>query len=342
MKIIIDAMGGDNAPSEIVKGALLAIEEYGVDVILTGRKEAILDCLRGEGISDLPESIRIADCDEVIAMDEDPVTSVRKKRNSSMVVGLEMLKNGEADAMVSAGSTGALLTGATLYTKRIQGIRRAALAPYIPCRGGGVLLADCGANVECTPEYLLQFAYMGSFYMEKLMGVTSPRVGLVNNGTEPTKGTALQKETYALLQKANDEGRINFIGNVEAKDIPLGGCDVAVCDGFTGNIIIKGFEGLAKFLMGEIKNVLMKNTKTKIGALLIKKDLKEVKKLLDIEEVGGTALLGISKPVIKAHGSSDAKAFCSAVRQAVNTVESGIVDLIRENIEYMRLSGGEE
>ncbi|MBQ6539691.1 MAG: phosphate acyltransferase, partial [Oscillospiraceae bacterium] len=228
MKIIIDAMGGDNAPSEIVKGALLAIEEYGVEVILTGRKEAILNCLRGEGISDLPESIRIADCDEVIAMDEDPVTSVRKKRNSSMVVGLEMLKNGEADAMVSAGSTGALLTGATLYTKRIQGIRRAALAPYIPCRGGGVLLADCGANVECTPEYLLQFAYMGSFYMEKLMGVTSPRVGLVNNGTEPTKGTALQKETYALLQKANDEGRINFIGNVEAKEIPLGGCDVAV------------------------------------------------------------------------------------------------------------------
>jgi glycerol-3-phosphate acyltransferase PlsX len=232
-----------------------------------------------------------------------------------MVIGLEMLKNGEADAMVSAGSTGALLTGATLYTKRIQGIRRAALAPYIPCRGGGVLLVDCGANVECTPEYLLQFAFMGSFYMKKLRGIESPRVGLVNNGAEPTKGTTLQKEAYALLSKADGEGRINFVGNVEAKDVPLGACDVAVCDGFTGNILMKGFEGIAKFMMGELKGILMKNAKTKLGAMLIKNDLKDLKKLMDADEVGGTALLGISKPVIKAHGSSDAKAICSAVGQ---------------------------
>jgi glycerol-3-phosphate acyltransferase PlsX len=342
MKIIIDAMGGDNAPLEIIKGAQLAVEKYGVEVILTGKGEEILKCLEESGISGLPENVEVNNCDEVITMEEDPVSAVRKKRDSSMVIGLEMLKNGEADAMVSAGSTGALLTGATLYTKRIQGIRRAALAPYIPCRGGGVLLVDCGANVECTPEYLLQFAFMGSFYMKKLRGIESPRVGLVNNGAEPTKGTTLQKEAYALLSKADGEGRINFVGNVEAKDVPMGACDVAVCDGFTGNILMKGFEGIAKFMMGELKGILMKNTKTKLGAMLIKNDLKDLKKLMDADEVGGTALLGISKPVIKAHGSSDAKAICSAVGQAITTVNTGVVDLIRENIDHMRLSGSEE
>ena len=334
MKIIIDAMGGDNAPLEMIKGAELAIQKYGVDIILTGRE----DELRKIGV---PDGVQIVNCEEVIGMEEDPVASARRKKDSSMVVGLNMLKNGEADAMVSAGSTGALLTGATLYTKRIAGIRRAALAPYIPCKGGGVLLVDCGANTECTPEYLLQFAYMGSFYVKSLLNIEKPRVGLINNGAEPSKGDSLRKETYKLLRQAGDEGRVNFVGNVEARDVPMGVCDVAVCDGFTGNILMKGFEGVAKFLMSEMKNALMSSTKAKIGAMLVKNELRGLKKLMDSDEVGGTALLGISKPVIKAHGSSDAKAICSAVGQAVNTVESGIIDQIKANIDYMRV-GGEE
>ena len=337
MKIIIDAMGGDNAPLEIVKGASLAAEKYNVDIVLTGRSEDILKAYESLGNSTLPKGIEVVNCEEVITMEDDPATAPRKKRNSSMTVGLTMLRKGEADAMVSAGSTGALLTGATLFTKRIQGIRRAALAPFIPCKGGKVLLIDCGANVECTPEYLLQFAFMGSFYVKSMLGIESPRVGLINNGAEECKGTELQKETYKLLAKAHEEGRVNFVGNVESRDVPLGACDVAVCDGFTGNILMKGFEGLAKFMFGEIKQIMKKNLKTILGAALIKNDLMSLKKLIDADEVGGTILLGISKPVIKAHGSSDANAICNAVRQAIGIVEAGIVDQITDNIDYMIL-----
>lgn len=341
MKIIIDAMGGDNAPNEIVKGAVLATEKYKVDVVLTGRGEDILKAFESMGKATLPKGIEIVNCEEVITMEDDPATAPRKKRNSSMTIGLQMLRKGEADAMVSAGSTGALLTGATLYTKRIHGIRRAALAPFIPCKGGKVLLIDCGANVECTPEYLLQFAFMGSFYVKSMMGIEAPRVGLINNGTEECKGTELQKETYKLLEKAAEEGRVNFVGNIEARDVPLGACDVAVCDGFTGNILMKGFEGIAKFMLGEIKQVLKKNVKTILGAALIKNDLMSIKKMMDSDEIGGTMLLGISKPVIKAHGSSDANAICNAVRQAKSIIDAGIISQINENIDYMRLDGAE-
>lgn len=341
MKIIIDAMGGDNAPLEIVKGASLAAEKYNVDIVLTGRNEDILKAFESMGKTTLPKGIEIVNCEEVITMEDDPATAPRKKRDSSMTVGLNMLKKGEADAMVSAGSTGALLTGATLFTKRIHGIRRAALAPFLPCKGGNVLLIDCGANVECTPEYLLQFAYMGSFYVKSMLGIEKPRVGLINNGTEECKGTEIQKETYQLLKTAHDEGRVNFVGNVEARDVPLGACDVAVCDGFTGNILMKGFEGIAKFMFSEIKQVMKKNVKTILGAALIKNDLMSLKKLLDADEIGGTILLGISKPVIKAHGSSDANAICNAVKQAISINDAGIISQIVENIDYMRIDGSE-
>ena len=323
MKILIDAMGGDHAPQEIVKGALQAHEAYGAQIVLIGQKEAIEPCLTGDY---RPE---IIDAREVVTMEDDPSTATRRKKDSSMAVALRMLKNGEGDAVVSAGSTGALLSGATLTTKRIRGIRRAAFAPVLPNGGSGCMLIDCGANAECTPEYLLQFAFMGSFYMQKLHGVKTPRVGLLCNGTEEHKGDTLRHETWPLLQKAHEEGRICFVGNAEANQIFSGDVDVLVTDGFTGNVLLKG--------------MFYKNTKNKIAGLLIKSEFGDLKAQLDPSEVGGTALLGISKPVIKAHGSSDAKAFQSAIRQAIQFAESGIIDEITANIEYMRLdAAGEE
>ena len=270
-------------------------------------------------------------------MEDDPSTATRRKKDSSMAVALARLRDGEGDAVVSAGSTGALLTGATLTVKRIRGIRRAAMAPVLPAGEHGVMLIDCGANVECTPEYLLQFAFMGSFYAKKLMGIEAPRVGLVNVGTEDTKGGALQHETFALLQQASDEGRIRFIGNVEGTDVFSGKVDVAVCDGFTGNVLLKGTEGVIKYMMKALKGVFYASAANKLAALVLKKDLAEMKKSMDVNEIGGTALVGISRPVIKAHGSSDAKSFFAAVRQAKAFAESGIIADIGENIEYMRL-----
>ena len=337
MKIIIDAMGGDNAPMEIVKGAVEAAQTYGVDIILAGQGGAILKCFQEQGMQDLPKGIEIADASEVITMEDDPTVAARTKKDSSMTVGLKMLADGQADAMVSAGSTGALLSGATIIVKRIRGIRRAALAPLLPSTAGGVLLMDCGANVECTPEYLLQFAYMGSFYAKSMMGVETPRVGLMNIGTEPTKGGILQKETFAALQKAGEEGRIRFVGNVEARDVLFDACDVCVCDGFTGNIFLKGMEGMGMFILSELKKTFMESKKNQLAAAMLKPAMKEVKKKVDPSEIGGTALLGISKPVIKAHGSSDATAIRNAVLQAVNTAKAGIAESIRENIDYMKM-----
>lgn len=342
MKIIVDAMGGDHAPSEIVKGALMASKEFGVDIILTGRGDEILKCLEAQGIQELPKGIEIAHASEVVEMEDEPSTAVRKKKDSSMAVGLKMLKDGLADAMVSAGSTGALLSGATLTVKRIRGIRRAALAPYLPNKGHGVLLVDSGANTDCTPEYLLQFAYMGSFYVKSVVGIPEPKVGLLNIGVEESKGTELQKETYGMLIKARDEGRINFIGNVEARDVMLGKCDVVVCDGYTGNILLKGMEGIALFILSEVKDMLTKSAASKLAALLLKKDLIGLKKKFDVAEIGGTALLGVSKPVIKAHGSSDAYMIRSAVLQAINTVKAGVAADIQDNIEYMKIDNTAE
>jgi len=333
MKIIIDAMGGDNAPQEIVKGAVMAKKELGVEIVLVGRQEEVQACLEAEGCSD----IEIVDAREVVTMEDDPSTATRRKKDSSMTVALTMLRDGQGDAVVSAGSTGALLTGATLITKRINGIRRAAMAPVLPSGEHGVMLIDCGANVECTPEYLLQFAYMGSFYAKKLMGCENPRVGLLNVGTEDTKGGELQHQTFALLKEAHEEGRINFIGNVEGTGVFAGVADVVVTDGFTGNILLKATEGVIKYMMGALKGVFYKNIINKLAAAVIKSDLAQMKKSLDVNEVGGTALIGISKPVIKAHGSSKARSIFAAVRQAKSFVEAGVVDDIKANIEFMKI-----
>ena len=333
MRIIVDAMGGDKAPAEIVKGAVRAQRELGVDITLVGRAEEVEDCLARESAS----NVRVVDAREVVTMEDDPSTATRRKKDSSMAVALRLLKDGEGDAVVSAGSTGALLTGATLIVKRIRGIRRAALAPVLPAGDHGVMLIDCGANVECSPEYLLQFAYMGSFYAKTVMGAENPRVGLVNVGTEDTKGGEMQHETFALLKKAGEEERINFTGNIEGTDVFGGKVEVAVCDGFTGNVLLKGSEGVIKFMMKALKGIFYKNTKNKLAALVLKKDLGEMKRMLDVNEVGGTALLGISKPVVKAHGSSNAASIFASIRQAKRFAESGILAKIEENIDYMRL-----
>ncbi len=338
MKILIDAMGGDNAPQAIVQGALDAQKEFGVDIVLVGRENEVKACLTQLQAADNTH-ITVKNADEVIDMHDDPATAVRRKKNSSMAVTLEMLRNGEGDAAISAGSTGALLTGATLLVRRIKGIRRAAMAPVLPNGGKGVVLIDCGANVECTPEYLLQFGYMGSFYSRSILGCDNPRVGLLNNGSEDTKGTPLCKEAYALLKEAGDAGRLNFIGNVEGTDVFSGKVDVIVADGYSGNILLKTVEGTAKFMMKNVKQIMMKSAKTKLGALLLKKDLYGLKKLMDVSEVGGTAFIGITKPVIKAHGSSNARAIRSAVKQAIAFVNAGVTEDIEKNIDYMKLRG---
>ena len=334
MKIIVDAMGGDNAPEAIVRGAVFARDRLGVELVLVGRTEDIENCLKGVD----RKGISIVDAPEIITMHDDPSTAVRRKKNSSMAVALNMLRDGYGDAVVSAGSTGALLTGATLTVKRIRGVRRAAMAPVMPSGENGLMLIDCGANAECTPEYLLQFAYMGSFYAKRLMEIENPRVGLLNIGVEETKGGVLQHNTYKLLQAAHEQGRINFVGNVEASTMFLGGVDVVVSDGFSGNIALKTAEGVAKWLFGELKGVFTMSTKNKLAAAVVKNDVKGIKKKLDPNEVGGTALLGISKPVIKAHGSSGDEAFFAAIRQAKAFAESGMINDIVENIDYMRIS----
>lgn len=338
MRIIVDAMGGDNAPAEIVKGAVEAAKDFGVNITLVGRENEVRACLKDQRADELGSKISVVNAAQVVEMDDDPATILRIKKDSSMSVALNMLKNGEGDACISAGSTGALLAGATLIVKRVRGIRRAALAPIIPNGNKGAMLIDCGANVECTPEYLLQFAYMGSFYAKTVMGCPKPRVGLLNVGAEDTKGGDLQKETFALLKKAGEEGSFNFIGNVEAREVFFDTVDVVVTDGFSGNIMLKTIEGTAKFISGNLKALLMSGVKSKVGALLVKNKLDDLKKLIDPSEVGGTPMLGIIKPVIKAHGSSDARAIKNAVSQAKNFIESGITEEIVKNIDLMTIS----
>ena len=320
MRIILDAMGGDNAPQAPVLGALQAAKDFGAQIILVGKGEEILSVMRSQGYNDLPEGIEIAHADEVVDMHDDPANVIRKKKNSSMVIGLKMLSDGLGDAFVSAGSTGALLTGATLLVKRVKGIRRAAMGPTMPNKAGGkTVILDCGANAECTPEFLLQFGLIGSIYAKQCLGVENPKVGLLNIGTEDTKGTPLQKEAYALLKAAGDKGIINFVGNTEARDVPLGAVDVVVCDGFAGNVLLKSIEGTAMFMGSLISRMFKKSVFSKLAAALVMKDIKAFKKMLAYREIGGTPFLGIRKPVIKAHGSSDALAFRNAVRQAMET-----------------------
>ena len=334
MKIIVDAMGGDNAPESAVWGGALAAREYGEEVLLVGRSETVEAVLKEKGLQDT-QGVTIMPASDLVDMHDDPATVLRKKPDSSMAVAFKLLKAGEGDALVSAGNTGALLTGATLFGGRIKGIRRGALAPVMPCKGGQVMLCDAGATTECTAEMLLQFAFLGSLYAEKIGGVNRPRVGLVNNGTEDTKGDPLRKEAYTLLKKAGDEGRLNFVGNVEGSMVPLGACDVAVCDGYSGNVMLKTIEGVAKFMAGEIKTVFMRNLATKLGYLACKKGMDDFRELFNQDKVGGAPFLGIAKPVIKAHGSSNEIAVMNAVRQAIAYTKSGMIDAVSENIAYM-------
>ncbi|MBR5537344.1 MAG: phosphate acyltransferase PlsX [Clostridia bacterium] len=336
MKIILDAMGGDHAPKAAVEGAVLAAEKYGCNIILVGRQEEIDPILAGR----CADRITVRHASEVITMEDKYSTAFRQKKDSSMTVSLNMLNTGEGDVVISAGSTGALLTGATLLNKRIKGIRRAALGAPLPQKTGGfALLMDSGANAECTPEFLLQFAFMGSLYMKTQCGIEQPRVALINNGTEEGKGDPLRHETYELLMHAHNEGRINFVGNMEGRNVLAGEADVLVCDGFTGNVLMKTVEGTAGFIMKELKEILYANLPSKLAALVLKPGLSKLKNKMDYKNIGGAPMLGIAKPVIKAHGSSDARAFCSAMEQAMLFAHSGFIGQVESNMEYMTVPG---
>ncbi len=323
MRIIVDAMGGDNAPKEPVLGAIEAAKSAQIPVTLVGREEEIRKVLQEEKLT-LPAGMEIVHADDVVDMHDDPASIVHKRKGSSMVVGLKMLAEGRGDAFVSAGSTGALLTGATLIVKRVKGVRRAAMGPSVPNKKGGhTVICDCGANAECTPEFLLQFALMGTLYYRDVFEKSDARVGLLNIGTEDSKGTPLQKEAYALLKNAHQQGLINFVGNVEARDVPLGEVDVVVCDGFSGNVLLKSIEGTAMFMGSLLKRkVFKRNIFSGLGYLLCKPGVNELMKMMDYRTIGGTQFLGIKKPVIKAHGSSDALAFCNAIRQAAHAADN--------------------
>ena len=323
MRVIVDAFGGDNAPLEIIKGAAEAAAEYKVKISLAGREAEIRRVAGENGIS--LEGIAIVDAPDVIGMEDEPKSILREHKNCSMAEGLRRLAAGEGDAFVSAGSTGALIMGATFLVKRIKGVSRAALAPLMPGDKGPFMLIDSGANVECRPEMLLQFAHMGSIYMSSVLGNGKPaRVGLVNVGTEDTKGGELQHEAFALLR----ESGLNFVGNIEARDIPANAADVVVADGFTGNVILKMMEGTADVIMRNVKGIFLTNLRTKIAALLVKPYLKDFKKKMVTSEYGGAPLLGVSKPVIKTHGNSKAPAVKNAIRVAAEFAGKGVIEQI--------------
>ncbi len=336
MRIIVDAMGGDNAPKAPVLGAVEAAKNYNGTITLVGREEEIRQVFRDEKLG-VPANISIVHADDVVDMHDDPASVVHKRKGSSMVVGLRLLSEGEGDAFVSAGSTGALLTGATLVVKRVKGIRRAAMGPAIPNKKGGhTVICDCGANAECTPEFLLQFALMGSLYYREAFEAGQARVGLLNIGTEDSKGTPLQKEAYALLKNAHEQGLIHFVGNVEARDVPMGEVDVVVCDGFSGNVLLKSIEGTAMFMGSLLKHrVFKRNILGMIGYLFCKSGVNELMGMLDYRTIGGTQFLGIKKPVIKAHGSSDALAFRNAIRQAAHAAEVDFSAELEEGLKKL-------
>lgn len=335
MKIVVDAMGGDNAPLEIVRGALNAAGAHPeLEIVLVGRETAVEEAIRACG--GRTDNVSIQNATEVIEMHDDPATAFKHKKDSSITVGMNLVKNGEGDAFVSAGSTGALLSAGTLLIKRVRGIRRAAMAPVLPTSAGKMVLIDCGANAECPVEYLVQFAYLGSFYASHVLGVKKPRVGLLNIGAEDTKGDALRIETYQALREAGASGKLNFIGNIEAKDAIKGGCDVLVTDGFSGNVLLKTVEGMGSFLGKELKGMFLKNLKTKLAAVLMKNEIAAFRDTLDPDSIGGTPFLGLTRPVIKAHGSSGARAIENAIYQAVLTAESDLAAEIEKNIEWMK------
>lgn len=328
MKIYLDAMGGDHAPQAPAQGAREALEMYPELVIeLAGPIETVQAAVAEafQGAEGLKERLVLTDCPEIITNNEAPVMAVRKKKQSAIVDGMLKLRDGQVDAFVSAGSTGAVLSGGMFRLGRLRGIDRPALAPLLPNGKDYFLLIDCGANVDCRPEYLHQFAMMGSAYMQAMRGVEKPRIGLVNNGAEAEKGCALTKETYALLDA---DKRLNFVGNVEARDITYDKADVIVCDGFVGNVVLKFMEGVAGTLMGIIKKEIYGDTRSKLGGLLAKPAFARVKKTMDYNEVGGAPLLGVRGNVVKAHGSSKGHAVACAIRQAVQMVEGNVVGRI--------------
>ena len=335
MKILVDAMGGDNAPLCVLQGVSQAAAEFGdgMELVLLGEEKAIRDCAKENKIDLAP--FEILNCTETIDMHDDPVKAVRHKKDSSLVKGLTMLKNGEADAFVSAGSTGALHVGTSLIVRTVKGVKRPALATPMPGAKQNFLLLDCGANVECRPEMLNAFGTMGSVYAEKVMGRETPKVALVNNGAEDTKGTPTYREAHKLL-KANP--CIHFAGNIEPRYIMDGDVDVVVCDGFTGNVQLKTIEGVAKFMSKEIKGVFMASVGTKLGYLLCKKGMDDFREVFNQDKIGGAPFLGIAKPVIKAHGSSNEIAVMNAVRQAIAYTKSGMIDAVKENIQYMTIA----
>ncbi|MBQ9956729.1 MAG: phosphate acyltransferase PlsX [Ruminococcus sp.] len=325
MKVIVDAFGGDNAPLEVLRGCERAVKELDVDILLTGSETKIKACAQENGIS--LDRVEIAHTDEVFDIHEEPNQIIKSGKNTSMALGLQLLADGKGDAFVSAGSTGALVMGATFIVKRIKGIKRVAPSPVMPGDKGSFLLADAGANTECRPEMLVQFAIMGSAYMEKVMGISNPKVGLLNIGAEETKGRDLEIETYKLLEKSG----LNFVGNIEARDMPKGECQVVVTDGFTGNIALKLYEGMGSFFARKLKWIF--SGAGTLGALFSLGKIKAFKKQMDYKEVGGSALLGVRKPVIKAHGSSDGTAFFNAVRQAKRCVEGDVTGVIESYVE---------
>ena len=319
MKIIVDAFGGDNAPLEIIKGSAIAVKELDTDIILTGRETVIRQVAKDNELS--LDRIEIVDCDEVITMEDDPLSVRKTKKNSSMAVGFKLLNEGRGDAFVSCGNSGALCVGATTIAGRIKGIKRTAFAPILPSDDEMFMLIDGGANVDARPEILQQFALMGSVYMEKVMKVANPRVGLANVGVEEHKGNDLYRETFQLLKNSD----LNFIGNAEARDIPKGICDVAVCDGFTGNMILKTYEGVAITLMKKIKHMFTDSARGKLAAALTMKELKALKAKFDYSKYGGAPILGSSKPVFKAHGDSKANTLRNAVELSMDYVRSNAI-----------------
>lgn len=338
MRIILDAMGGDNAPDAVILGAVRAANEFTAELVLVGRGAELLEALKRQNIATLPKGMELANAEDVVDMHDDPAKVIRKRRDSSMVVGLRMLAEGGGDAFISAGSTGALLSASSLIVRRIPGIRRAALAPVIPTAEGHCVLIDGGGTIECRPEFLAQFACMGSLFSKSILGIPEPRVGLLNIGGEDSKGTALQKESCELLRELDRSGLIHFTGNIEARAVPLGGVDVVVSDGFSGNVLLKSIEGTAQFMSQQIKKIFTRNLLTRLGAVFCKTGLEELKAMSDYRTVGGTPLLGISKPVIKAHGSSDELAVFHAVRQAIDAVRSDLAGTIRDNIDQMNIT----
>ena len=327
-KVALDAMGGDNAPAEIVKGAVDAISgRDDIKIFLVGQEDVVAKELSQYSFP--KERIEVVDAREVIEMAEPPVEAIRKKKQSSIVVGMNMVKNREADAFVSAGSSGAILVGGQVIVGRIKGIQRPPLAPLIPTEKGVSLLIDCGANVDARADHLVQFAKMGSIYMEHILGVKKPKVAIVNIGAEDEKGNALVKETLPMLRECTG---INFVGSIEARDIPKGDVDVIVCEAFVGNVILKLYEGLSSTLVGVIKKGLMSTLKSKIGAALALPALKKTLKAFDASEYGGAPLLGLTGLVVKTHGSSKAKEITNAIYQCVAFKENAINDKIKENI----------